>query len=272
MTTGGFGGEEIKQESSWRYPLGVFLATLLLSAILLYFYLGPGVSDLSGNNISPAVSEEPVELAVGDARFSVPANYTVSPRDRRAGAREELNLYALWPTFSGFTAARRDEFLESEPDGRRIDITIAARTSPFGEADRIDRLYKPNTTNARGARTSFQLQRYEFRAQRSNVPTNGYAESELYLGETADGAPIALFCTLEREDAPTLDCWREYELTERVSVIYRFKRPYLAEWRKIDADVRAIDMDLRIDDDATPSARARPAAPAASAADETSDG
>ncbi len=238
MTTGGFGGEEIKEESSWRYPLAIFLATLFLCAIFLYYYVGPSVNELGGNTPSPAISEEPVALSINGSNFSVPANYTVYPRDRRGGERDEVILYALWPTFSGYSPQRRTEFVEDGPDIRRIDLTIAARTSPFNEAERIERLYIPLTTDARGVRTPLQLLKYDFKERHTNVETNGYSDTELYIGEAADGSVLALFCYEQKDEIRNPDCWREYELNETVTVIYRFKRPYLSEWRKIDADVR----------------------------------
>ncbi|MGD9800504.1 MAG: hypothetical protein AB7F91_05890 [Parvularculaceae bacterium] len=235
----GIGGEEVRQESSWRYPLGIFLATLILCAIFLYYYVGPSVDELGGNVPSPAISEEPVSLSVGDTKFEVPANYTVFPRDRRGGARDEVWLYALWPTLSGYAPSRRDDFVENAADTRRVDMLIAARTSPFTERERIDILYLPQTIDRRGARTPYQLIKYEFKEQRANVPTSGYAGTELYLGEDEEKNVIALFCFKEREDLPSPECWRELEISPEVTLTYRFKRPYLAEWRKIDEEVRS---------------------------------
>lgn len=239
MTNYGIGGEEVKQESSWRYPLGIFLATLVLCAIFLYYYVGPSVDELGGNVPSPAISEEPIAITVGDLAFAIPANYTVFPRDRRGGARDEVWLYALWPTLSGYAPSRREDFIENAPDTRRIDILVATRTSPHTERERIDILYLPATTDRRGARTPWQLIKYEFKEQRANVPTSGYAGTELYLGEEGEGDVLAIFCFKERDDTPSPECWRELELNSGVTLTYRFKRPYLAEWRKIDQEVRA---------------------------------
>jgi len=243
----GFGGEEIKEESSWRYPLGIFIATLVLCAVFLYYYVGPSVDEFSGNTPNPAISEEPVTVTVGGAQFRVPTNYTVFPRDRRGGARDEISLYALWPTLAGYTPARRSDFTENDPDTRRIDILIARRTSAFSEQERIDTLYLPQTNDRRGARTPFQLLKYTFRPQTSNVPTSGYADTELYLGEASDGEMVALFCFAEKVDIRSPECWREYELSPSVSVVYRFKRPYIAEWKAIDARVREFVEGLRRD-------------------------
>lgn len=237
MTTGGFGGEEIRRESSWRYPLAIFIATLILCAIFLYYYVGPSVDELGGNVPSPAISEESVALSVGSFGFAVPANYTVYPRDRRGGARDEVSLYAMWPTMTGFTPTRRDEFLENAADTRRIDLSIALRTSPFTETERIETLYMPRTVDQRGERTAFDLIRYSFRAPRADFEVNTYQDTELFIGEDARGEVAALFCFLDREDIVSPECWRETELRRDVTLVYRFKREYLPEWRAIDAEI-----------------------------------
>ena len=87
--------------------------------------------------------------------------------------------------------------------------------------------------------------KYEFKDQRANVPTSGYSGTELYLGETADKQILAIFCFKDRDDVPSPECWRELELTKGVTLTYRFKRPYLAEWRKIDDEVRSFVMGLQ---------------------------
>ncbi|MFQ5564184.1 MAG: hypothetical protein ACE5FO_11500 [Parvularculaceae bacterium] len=239
-----FSGEEVREESSWRYPLGIFLATLVLCAIFLYYYVGPSVDEFSGNTPSPAISEEPVAFTIATRTFAAPANYTVYPRDRRGGERDEVSLYALWPTMTGYAPARRSDFVENAADTRRIDISISKRATVLNETERIEILYMPQTIDRRGVRTPYQLTKYAFRDQRSNVPTSGYSDTELYLGETEDGAVMALFCFKERDDIPSPECWRQYEIGEDVSVVYRFKRPYLAEWKAIDARVRAFVGDL----------------------------
>ncbi len=234
----GFGGEDIKQESSWRYPLGIFMATLVLCAIFLYYYVGPSVEDFSGNTPSPAITEEQVRVEIGGIIFAPAANYTVYPRARRGGARDEVVLYALWPTMNGYTPAQRKEFIENAPDTRRIDITISKRSSVFTESERFERLYLPQTVDSRGVRTPYQLTKFTFKDQRTNVPTNGYVDTELFVGADASGATAAVFCFKEKEEVESPECWREYEYGDSIEVSYRFKRPYLPEWRSLDAAVQ----------------------------------
>ena len=236
-----FGAEEIKEESSWRYPLGIFMATLVLCAIFLYYYVGPSVEEFSGNIPSPAISEEPVRVTIAGTTFAPPANHTVYPRARRGGARDELSLYALWQTMNGYSPARREEFIENAPDTRRIDILISKRTSAFAEAERVETLYLPRTVDQRGVRTQYQLTQYNFKSESdpgADVPTSGYANTELFLGATDEGDLIALFCFKEREEAIPPECWRKYEYNDEIEVSYRYKRPYLPEWQAIDQKVR----------------------------------
>ena len=242
----GFGGDEVREESSWRYPLGIFFATLVLCAVFLYYYVGPSVDELSGNEPSPAISDEPVSFTIATQPFSVPTNYTVFPKDRRGGERDEVWLYALWPTMAGDSPARRAAFVENAPDSGRIDILITPRTSPYEEEDRVELLYMPQTIDKRGVRTPYQLVKYEFAEQRSSVPTNGYDGTELFLGETADEKIMALICFKELETLKSPECWREYELSPTLTVTYRYKRPYLPEWRTIDARVREFVEDLLV--------------------------
>lgn len=240
----GFGGDEVHEESSWRYLIGIFLATLILSAILLFYYVGPTVDDINGTVPSPTVSEDIVEINLDEHQFKVPANYTVFPRERRGGEVSSLSLYALWPTMTGYGPAWKLEFIDNDPDTRRIDIVVSLRSTSFTELDRIETLYLPHTIDKRGARTPYGLNRHTFRQERDNVPTNGYADTTLFLGQATDNQTMALFCYNEVPTIPSPECWREYELNKDISIIYRYKRPYLAEWREIDERVRQFILDL----------------------------
>ena len=235
---GGFSGNEVREESSWRYPIGIFAATFLLSVIFLYYYFGPTVDEIKGDVPSPAISEDAVAVTIGNHTFAPPANFTVYPRARRGGSRDELSLYLLWPTMTGYAPSFRRDFLENAADTRRIDIVIENRTPIFDEADRIERLYLPQAIDRNGTASPYGLQKYAFQEKRSDTPSSGYADSELYIGADTDDNLSAIFCFKDRSAVTSPECWRNYEFSNTVSVTYRFKRPYLPEWQKIDDEVR----------------------------------
>ena len=240
------GGEEIREESSWRYPLTIFFVTLLLSAGFLYLYVGPGVDDLQGVTPKPTIADDRTTLIVGDTTFSVPASYTIYPRDRRPGERDELPLYAAWPRMDGYTPARKADFTENRPNSRRIDIVIEQKRVPFSETDRLHTLYIGQTLDKRGTPAEHGLTRFDFRQGSPTAPASGYADKVMYLGEAEDGSQAVLFCYRETEDLVPPDCFRQYDLTPKVSVKYYFKRPYLPEWRRIDARVHELIDDLAV--------------------------
>ena len=246
-TNYGFGGDEVREESSWRYPIGIFLATLILCAIFLYYYVGPTYDDISGTVPSPTPSDDPVSFSVSRNNFRVAANFTVFPRERRGGEFEKVTLYALWPNMTGYSSSSRLEFIDNDPDTKRIDIQIAERPTPFGESKRIEDIYMPHTVDERGSRTPYRLTRFTFRPQRDAVPTNGYADTTLFVGKDANEQEMALFCYNEIPSIPSPECWREYELGDDLSVTYRFKRPYLAEWFEIDSRVRQFVEALQVE-------------------------
>lgn len=234
-----FGGEEIKEESSWRYPFGIFLATLGLSAVFLYYYLGPRLEDIAGDAPKPTISDEMVTLRIGGVDMRVRASYTVYPRARRGGERDEVFLYAMLPNMSPYSPGRRRDFTENAPNTRRVDIRIGAASLPYSEEVRFQRIYLPLTLDEAGEETEIGLRRYEFGESLPNATRNAYANEDLFVGRDADGAFLALRCFKEREDIPSPYCRRDYGLNNGLSVTYQFKRPYLDEWLEIDAAVRA---------------------------------
>ena len=234
-------GEVLREESSWRYPLTILAITLGLVAVFLYVYVGPGVDELQGATLKPTISDERTTLTVGDVTLTVPASHTLYPRDRRPGEREALPLWAAWPRMDGYTAARRLDFLENRPNARRIDIVVEEKNSPLTESERLEVLYLPQTVDGTGRPAEHGLTRYTFRQGSATQPASGYADKTMYLGEAPDSVQAVLFCYDDREDAAVPpDCYRQFDLTDRVTVKYYFKRPYLPEWRRIDARVHEL--------------------------------
>ncbi len=241
----GFGGEEIREESGWRYPLGIFFATLILCAIFLYHYVGPGVDDLQGSSPKPTISEERIKITVGDRLFFVPANHTVYPKDRRERTTDSLNLYAIWPTMNGYTPARRLEFIDNDKNSRRVDMSINVRNTVFTEVQRLEMLYLPHVVDKRGQQSDYQLTRFTFKEARANAPTNGYANKELFVGEASDGALIVLFCYEDTGDNTVPpQCYRELDFSDDVTIRYSFKRTYLPDWKEVDTQVRRFILTL----------------------------
>lgn len=242
------GGEEVREESGWRYPLLIFLATLVLSIFVLAYYFGPSPEELSGDVPRPSLSEDSVILELGGLEFDVPANHTVFPKDRRAGSRESLSLYAAWPRMDGYTPSRRTDFTENRDNSRRIDVLIEENNTPFDEKQRLEILYKKHVTEAGGVPAEHGLTKYEFATGSSLAPGAGYENRIMYLGTAEDGEQAVIFC-YDEPDSELIppDCFRTFDITEEVWVRYIFKQAYLPEWRKIDTAVKTFVRELQVE-------------------------
>ncbi|NRA30307.1 MAG: hypothetical protein HRU11_08590 [Parvularculaceae bacterium] len=246
------GGEEVREESGWRYPIIIFVATLLLSAFVLVYYFGPTPEEIAGDVPRPSLSEASVVISIGDLSFDVPANHTVYPKDRRAGERESLSLYAAWPRMDGYTPSRRTDFVENRANSRRIDVIIETNNTPFDERQRLNILYKRYVTAAGGVPSDNGLTKYEFASGASLTPGIGFEERVMFVGEEGGDLRAVIFCYEHNdEDQIPPDCFRTYDLTEDVWVRYFFKEPYLPEWRKIDEAVQKFVDELRLTGRAT---------------------
>ncbi len=241
------GGDIVQEESGWRYPLLIFMATLFLSGFVLIYYFGPRPEELAGDAPRPSLAEESVIITVGGLPFDVPANHTVFPKDRRPGNREQLSLYAAWPRMDGYTPSRRIDFIENRANSRRIDVVIETNNTPFDERERLDILYMRHVTEAGGVPSEHGLTRFEFQSSSSLSPGSGYENRIMFLGTTEAGEQAVLFCYDNGdEDLIPPECFRIYDITEDVWVRYTFKEPYLPEWRRIDDAVHAFIDDLMV--------------------------
>jgi hypothetical protein len=223
------GGDELHEESPWRYPLIIIVLTLLLSGGVAYYYFGPSISDIRGDTPEASARETPIHMEIGESRFVIPENYTQYPRARRGGPRDSVSLYAIFPTFEPYSVRHDRLFYENEPDNPIIYFEIHLARLPMTEEERIDQIYRERLAGTDGEELGYGLTQYAFSEDSS------YADEDLFLGEDEDGKQIAFICTKISTVVPSPSCRREMELSDGLQLSYRFKRAHLERWREIDA-------------------------------------
>ena len=77
--------DTIRKRSGWLIPLGVFLVTIALSALMLLFYLVPNATNFLEEQVSPTSRTDIVALQVHDLKLWVPANYLQYESSRQGG-------------------------------------------------------------------------------------------------------------------------------------------------------------------------------------------
>ncbi len=216
----------IRKRSGWLIPLGVFLVTAVLSALVLLYYLAPSAPNFLEEQVSPTSRSDLVPLKVHDLHLWVPANYLQYESARQGGTRKDLALFAILPDMAGWSNWESSAFAGNTPDSPVVFMLIREEGLNLTEADRLNRIYMAYVTNPRGAPGPFGLTQYTFRED------SGYRREDLFVGQTANG-PVVLRCVRFSQDVPSPSCLRDLPIAHSVAMSYRFKREHLGRWREI---------------------------------------
>ena len=231
MSRGDFGGQA-KERSGWLIPLAVFLVTAVLTGLVLLYYLSPTPQELIEEQAAPTDSQTLVALSVGGQKFHIPANYIPYGSARKGGVLTQLKLTALLPDLQGYSVGEAPAFSSDSTDSRVLNINLRAQPI-LDEQGRLDRIYLPQVEDRDGAPGPYGLTQYTFKANSS------YRDEELFVGPSGEG-PVVFRCTKPLSDDVAPACLRDMPLGTNLALSYRFKRKHLADWRDIDAGVRAL--------------------------------
>ena len=218
--------ETIRMRSGWWIPLGVFVVTFALSAIILLIYLAPSAPSLFEEQVAPTSRGDIIALQVHGRKFHIPANYLQYESLRQGGARREIALFAILPDMNGWSNWEAQAFAGNSPNSPIVYMIIRNESINLSEADRLKRVYMGYVTNPRGDPGEFELRHYTFRQD------SGYHAEDLFVGETP-GGPMVLRCVRLSPEVPSPSCLRDMSIASGVSLSYRFKRAHLAQWREI---------------------------------------
>lgn len=224
--------EEITERPVWLYPVIVGGMVITLSAVILLLLLGP--ADLAGNLPVGTESTRPVELTIGTAVLKLPESYTQYPRARRGGRRDNLALYAALPNFTPYTEDQKALFFDNAPDTPVVYFQLSAFPPPMSERERLRAVYLDRVADPKGVPGPAGLTAFRFKGD------NTFTGEDLYLGRDGAGEMAIIRCDRQGELVPSPNCWRDTQLANGLAVSYRFKRPYLNQWKKIDEGVKAL--------------------------------
>jgi hypothetical protein len=218
--------EEIHRHSGWLIPGTLFFAILLLSGLLLGWYLRPGPRAAS----APTGQSTLVKISLRGISLAIPANY-IESSDRAGGEMAALTLAALLPSWHGYSDTEARLFAGNAPDSPVIRLTLRSDQNSLDARGRLDRIYMPHAANPNGEKGPFGLVRYGF------TTDSGYEGNDLFVGETEKG-PVLLLCERATAEFPSPNCLAvDRPLARNLSFSYRFKRAYLARWLEISRGV-----------------------------------
>jgi hypothetical protein len=174
----------------------------------------------------------PVSLAIGAEELAIPANMIRSDRTRRGGPVERADLALYWPTLDGYTDDLADAFRNDGPDAPIIYATISTRDERLDATGRLDEVYSrffidkplPGPAGLVG---------------RKLKPESGYGGEIIYF-MPSEPRPFVARCLAEATPEMPATCLRDVNFGRGLSVLYRFNRDLLADWRNLDAGMQKL--------------------------------
>jgi hypothetical protein len=228
----------VKQRSGWLIPIAVFVVTAALSALFLLYYLAPPPTSFIEQHPSPTSRADAISVSVNGTSFAIPANYTIYSSARSGGARKDLSLWAIYPSFQGYTDWESSTFAGNNADSPVIYMLIREDRFNINEAARLQRIYLGYVVDPAGKPGPFGLTQYTFRDD------SGYRNEDLFVGQS-DKGPIVLRCVRLSQDVPSPSCLRDERIGKSVALSYRFKRTHLSDWRDIAGGIDALVASFR---------------------------
>ena len=218
------------RESSLLIPLIMTLSVLVvLASAILAFYFFPSPELLMPMRGDRDSGYRQVHIALDDGELVVPYGIVARITRRTLGSVQQVDLQVPWP----YDASR----LPASPDEARdlsdwIILTFEPRGKLIDPAERFRKIYKvyfagPPTPGPGG------LERYEFAAG------SPYADLELFVS-TDPNQPALLRCDLKPSSLGPILCEARVAVSDAIMMRYRFAKPHLGEWRRIDALARAL--------------------------------
>lgn len=229
----------IRKRSGWVIPLGVFLITFALSALVLLYYLAPTAPNFLDEQVSPTSRADVIALRVHGLKLWIPANYLQYESSRHGGARKDIALFALLPDAAGWSNRLASAFSDNTADSAVVYLLIRDERLNLTEADRLSRIYLAYVTDPKGKPGPFGLTQFTFRDD------TGYRNEDLFVGSTPTG-PMVLRCVRFSPTVSSPGCMRDTPIAHNVALSYRFKRAHLAQWREIGKAVGGLIAGFKI--------------------------
>ncbi len=242
MSNREFYGEEVKTELSWAAPARILFITLILAGGFLYYYFGPRVEDIQGTNPRASALTRPIPMTVGTDKFLIPENYTVFARNRRGGPQDSVEMYAVLPSFDGYTLPRQLDFESNDLNSPIVHFSLFDPTKiakeegqifdeVLSEREKFERIFLPLVTNPKGDPWRYGLVRYKL------SDSWGGGDEDLFVHENSDASLVIFRCLQSASTMPAPWCRRDILVSKTLGISYRFKRSRLSDWRDINDGV-----------------------------------
>jgi len=212
------------------FALLVFKTTGFMAVTALILFLA---SSLYGNYVAKAghTDDKSIkQIIVGNDVISLPMNMIRYGNQRTKTTAQRLDLYAHWPSLSGYSADYKDAFSSMENDAPIIFLTLEQRNMSLEMSGRVERIYEhfyagPPIESVAGL------------VRRPFSKDSAYFSEDLYY-EINSPYPYATRCIRESDSVAAPFCIRDIHIGHGLTLTYRFHISLLKEWNTIERAIK----------------------------------
>jgi hypothetical protein len=211
----------------WRvFYIFAALAVISVAISVAGRYAGRSIA-MAGHTDDASIAE----VVIGNNVIAAPRNMIRFEQARRNGVASRLDLYLRWPDMNGYTSAARNDFNHA---GGTPNILFASLSESLMSRDmsgRFEPIYSL-LTEPTGETVAGDLAVHRFTAK------SGYVNEIMLTGVRPGKEPYAVRC-LDGDAAlqSLAPCERDVHIGEGLSLVYRFPRELLGDWKTLDAAV-----------------------------------
>lgn len=194
------------------------------------------VGRYAGRSIAMAGHTDDVSIAevvIGNNVIAAPRNMIRFEQGRRNGVAARLDLYMRWPDMTGYTSEARDDFNHAGGTPNILFASISESMMSRDMGGRFEPIYSLLTVPTGEVRAG-GLALLRFTEQ------SGYVNEIILTGVRPGADPYVVRCldgdAAQQSLAP---CERDIHIGDGLSLVYRFPRELLGDWKALDAAVIA---------------------------------
>ena len=210
------------------------IASIVAAVITLIALAHLGIAWLGGSAIRAGLTSDPtpVTVRIGGETLTVPGNMIRFSDQRSGGNLARLDLAIHWPSLSGYTDKNAVDFDDVSPNAPLLFVTVRPRRSEVDSTTRLISLYS-RFFDGSGTRGPAGL------VSRNLQPGTGYDSEEIYF-QPGSTNPFATRCAKSSGGIIPLTCLRDIHVGKELSISYRFRKPLIIEWRRLDPAIRMV--------------------------------
>jgi len=230
-----------RRRSRWGRPLAVF-AIVAVAIVVLGLIARTTIDVYRARLTLTGLTDDPtpVALTVAGESLLIPANMIRSADTRRGGDADRVDLALHWPTLAGYSDAFAAAFKDGSPDAPIVYATIAPRDTALDATARLDQVYSRYFVGGPLAAPAGLT-------GRRLSDDSGYTGEIVYF--LPDGPrPFVARCPSESTTEMPATCLRDINFGENLSLLYRFNRDLLGEWRTLETGFHDLTERIRAAD------------------------